>query len=309
MKIAYCSDLHLEFGPLEFENPGADVLVLSGDILVEHELMHWSEANADFGAIPERALRYHAFMQMCSKKFTHVIYIMGNHEHYHGDFATTITSLREKFAYLENVHILDKETFELGDVLFVGGTLWTDMNREDPLTHDHVGSSMNDFIIVENSKNTVHYKKRVPLVKPVGVTDDEWLKLPYDKVTALVDATRPAKLTTHDAVADHEAMLDVIMETYKTMAPWQSMVVVGHHAPSKLSTHPRYAREKLMNGGYSSDLSEFMLDRPAIKLWIHGHTHESFDYMIGTCRIVCNPRGYVGYESRAQHFTLKEVEV
>jgi hypothetical protein len=47
-----------------------------------------------------------------------------------------------------------------------------------------------------------------------------------------------------------------------------------------------------MNGAYHSDLREFILDRPQIKLWTHGHTHHPFDYMIGETRIVCNPRGY-----------------
>jgi hypothetical protein len=87
------------------------------------------------------------------------------------------------------------------------------------------------------------------------------------------------------------------------------MVVVGHHAPSKASTHPRYADDTLMNGGYSSELSEFILDRPGIKLWTHGHTHEDFDYMIGGCRIVCNPRGYIGHEQRANEFKLKVIEI
>jgi hypothetical protein len=64
-----------------------------------------------------------------------------------------------------------------------------------------------------------------------------------------------------------------------------------------------------MNGGYHSDLSEFILDRPAIKLWTHGHTHEEFDYMIGDTRVVCNPRGYIGYEELANNFKLKVVEV
>jgi len=89
----------------------------------------------------------------------------------------------------------------------------------------------------------------------------------------------------------------------------QKFVVVGHHAPTKLSTHPRYADELIMNGGYSSDLSEFILDHPQIKLWTHGHTHEEFDYLIGTTRIVCNPRGYINYEDRADNFKLKFVEV
>jgi hypothetical protein len=69
-------------------------------------------------------------------------------------------------------------------------------------------------------------------------------------------------------------------------------VVVGHHTPSFHSMHPMYANDQLMNGGYHSDLSEFILDHPQIRLWTHGHTHHPFDYMIGSTRIVCNPRGY-----------------
>lgn len=64
-----------------------------------------------------------------------------------------------------------------------------------------------------------------------------------------------------------------------------------------------------MNGGYTSDLIDFILDRPQIKLWTHGHTHEQFDYMLGTTRVVCNPRGYDGYEDMADQFQLKYFEV
>ena len=28
------------------------------------------------------------------------------------------------------------------------------------------------------------------------------------------------------------------------------------------------------------------------QLWLHGHTHDSFDYRIGGTRVVANPRGY-----------------
>jgi hypothetical protein len=89
----------------------------------------------------------------------------------------------------------------------------------------------------------------------------------------------------------------------------QKFVVVGHHAPSRLSTHPRYASEAIMNGGYSSKLDDFILDHPQIKLWTHGHTHEDFDYQIGSTQILCNPRGYINYEERADTWRLKTVEV
>ena len=58
-----------------------------------------------------------------------------------------------------------------------------------------------------------------------------------------------------------------------------------------------------------SNLDNFILDNPQIKLWTHGHTHEDFDYRIGSTRVVCNPRGYDGYEDRADNFELKFVEI
>jgi hypothetical protein len=72
---------------------------------------------------------------------------------------------------------------------------------------------------------------------------------------------------------------------------------------------PDYHGDHLTNGAYSSDLSEFILDHPQIKLWTHGHTHDVFDYMIGDTRILCNPRGYILYENRADEFELLFTEV
>jgi len=89
----------------------------------------------------------------------------------------------------------------------------------------------------------------------------------------------------------------------------RTIVFAGHHSPSKLSTHPKYQNEYLMNGGYSSDLSEFILDHPEIKLWTHGHTHDPFDYMVGETRVVCNPRGYAGWDEQADVFQLKFLDI
>lgn len=278
MKIAITSDVHLEFGDLDLQNEeNADVLILGGDIFIATELKGFTKDEnglpiAALQSVRDRAERYVNFVTRCSERFKHVILIMGNHEHYHGDFAESANLIRGTFGDLHNVHFLDKEWRIINGVLFYGGTLWTDMNGEDPNTMHRIRFMMNDFNGVRNT---------------IG-----------DKTVFMPE----------DAVEDHYAFrrdLDNVLELHPNMPT----VVVGHHAPSKASTHPRYKKEVLMNGAYSTNLDEFILDRRQIKLWTHGHTHEDFDYMIGTTRIVCNPRGYINYEAKADEFKLKYVEV
>ena len=277
MKIAICSDIHLEFGPIELNNTdNANVLILSGDICVAKDLPHSDSKKGDISR---------KFFRMCALRFPHVLYVMGNHEHYHGDFATSGKIIKEELAQYANVHLLDQETKVIDDITFIGGTLWTDMNKEDGITLYHMKDMMNDFRCITNGARETYYRN-----------------------SAGNSYVRTARFTPDDAVEDHKKMLEYI----KIMTEGkndQKFVVVGHHAPSKLSTHPRYVKEEIMNGGYSSDLSEFILNHPQIKLWTHGHTHEEFDYMIGSTRIICNPRGYINYEDRADKFTLKTVEI
>lgn len=290
MKIAVCSDVHLEFGHLALENPGdVEVLILSGDILVERDLDPWDAKQAELGFSRYRSERFHMFFQEVAAAFPHVIYVVGNHEHYHGDFKYTVSEIKNKLKYLENVHVLEKECFHLGDVTFIGGTLWTDMNKSDEYTLYHMKNMMNDFRCVKNSLREVKFK----------IQEGNSIKF----------GTRPSTFCAEDAVEDHKKMLEYIKVVVEGRKENQKFVVIGHHAPSKQSTHPRYINEGIMNGGYSSDLDEFIMDRPEIKLWTHGHTHEVFDYMIGETRIVCNPRGYIGHEQRAYDFELKVVEV
>ena len=305
MKIALASDLHLEFGTISLTNDeNADVLVLSGDILVANSLGDRDLYNIMGEATQSN--RFHTFMQECSARFPHVVYVAGNHEHYDGDYAKTIPKLKEKFSYLKNVHILDKEYVTLGDVTFIGGTLWTDMNKEDALTLFHIKRSMNDFRIVENSNRMV--SRKVPVYKK----DENGTYLKNEQGYMIEDGFKfkqeVSSFSPEDAVADHYKMLEYVKHVVGGMHN-EKFVVCGHHAPSKSSTKPRYQNDTLMNGGYSSDLSEFILDHPQIKLWTHGHTHDIFDYMIGTTRIVCNPRGYINYEACADHFKLAHFEV
>jgi predicted phosphodiesterase len=294
VKIAIASDLHLEFGDLEIANDDkADVLILSGDILVAKDI-----AQRDpYGVMgPEyRSNRYHDFMQRCSALFPHVIYVMGNHEHYNGDFAKTETHLKDVLGYLKNVHVLEKEVKVIDDVTFIGGTLWTDMNNGDSLTLYHMKAMMNDFRCVQNSNRMVSYKT-------------------YEEFEGVADRNKPtfrervAKFSPEDAFEEHAKMKSYIQQFIEGKFD-QKFVVCGHHSPSKQSTHPRYADDTVMNGGYSSDMDEFITEHPQIKLWTHGHTHHPFDYLVGETRIVCNPRGYINYEPEAANFKLLTVEV
>ena len=298
MKIAVTSDVHLEFGDLDLHNDeNADVLILGGDILVAEDVKNFSYVDEQImAATPSmlaRGERYYDFLKRCSERFPQVILIMGNHEHYHGDYAESASVIRTVVGEMSNVHFLDKEWRIINGVLFFGGTLWTDMNNEDPETLRQIAYMMNDYRGVQNSNRTVSY--RVP-------------DLTKDEVDAFSFNERPATFSPQDSVVDHKEFLKQLDEVL-ALHPDLPTVVVGHHAPSKASTHPRYKSEVLMNGAYSTNLDNFILDRRQIKLWTHGHTHEDFDYMIGTTRIVCNPRGYDGYEERADNFKLKYVEI
>jgi len=267
MKIKLVSDLHLEFSDINITNDdGCDVLILGGDICIAQDLHDHPEPNntADQAAIANStglgrrqtaAQRYRDFFKRCSFQFPHVIYIMGNHEFYNGKFYAGIDYMREELAKYPNMYMLEQDTKIIDDVVFVGGTLWTNMNRRDPLTMHAIEGMMNDFRIIRNDKRN------------------------YAPMSALDVAIR------HDRTL---AYIKLMVQEHKD----KQCVVVGHHSPSFQSVHPIYAHETLMNGGYHSDLSEFILDHPQIKLWTHGHTHHPFDYVIGETRVVCNPRGY-----------------
>lgn len=267
MKIKLVSDLHLEFSDCFINNnENCDVLILGGDICIAQDLHDHPEPNntADQAAIAngtglgrrqQAAQRFRDFFKRCSFQFPHVIYIMGNHEFYNGKFFAGIDYMRDECAKYPNITMLEQDMKIINDIVFVGGTLWTNMNKRDPLTMHAIEGMMNDFRIIRNDKRN------------------------YATMSALDVATR------HDKTLGY---IKHIVQEHKD----KKCVVVGHHSPSFQSAHEMYQAQTLMNGGYHSDLSKFILDHPQIKLWTHGHTHHPFDYVIGETRIVCNPRGY-----------------
>lgn len=285
MRIAQTSDIHLEFGKYDIRNTEkADVLVLGGDICVARHLVQSDKE----------------FFKQCSEEFKDVIYIMGNHEHYKGDFATTEGVMHGFLKEYENIHFLERESIEIGDVTFIGGTMWTDMNKGDDQTLFHIKERMNDFRIIANSNIMV--SKKVPVYSkepdPSGYQAREGWK------TIQV----PSQFSPRNAVEEYDKFIGYLTHVVEN-APEKKYFVCTHHSPSRLSTREKYKHDYLMNGGYSSFLEEFILDHPQITAWTHGHTHDAFDYMIGGTHIVCNPRGYIGYEPEARNYKPKILEI
>lgn len=310
MKIALCSDLHLEFEDIDLKNTeGAEVLILSGDIIVAADFDEWNEVQAETGFSRNRSVRYHKFFQRCAREFPHVVYVAGNHEHYHGDFAWTLNELKHKLEYLENIHVLDKEVFQLRDYKFVGSTLWTNMNNEDPLTLFHIKSMMNDFRCVKNSNRTVSFRTEVLKDKPTGMSDEEFLMLPTSERFKSVFKQKPASFCPEDAVEEFKKSFEYIKFVVSEVKNEEVVIVVGHHTPSLQSCAEHYKHDQTMNGGYHNNLDDYIENHPEIALWTHGHTHENMDYNIGMTRVVCNPRGYAGWDSTAATFKLKFIDV
>jgi predicted phosphohydrolase len=201
---------------------------------------------------------YDDFLQKCVKNFNEVLYINGNHEFYSYNYEGTFNVLAE---YLpKEIHYLENDYVKIKDTIFLGCTLWTDFRNENALEMMEAAQCMNDYKVIRIGSN---YRKLNP---------DDTLKFHKKSKQFLIER----------------------LEQFKDTKTW----VLTHHAPSYQSVHPKYRSSGIANGAFVSDLDDLILNNPQIKYFSHGHTHESFDYMIGGCRVICNPRGYYnGYNS------------
>lgn len=186
-----------------------------------------------------------------------VIYVLGNHEFYGSSIDGAADQLK-RLCEGTQVHVLDDREIIIGRVRFLGSTLWT------------------DFELFGNAG-----------MKAAAMAQARQLLRDFSQIRAREAAD--AVFTPEDSVAlfgRHSRWLDDSLS-----APHAGpTVVVTHHAPSRQSIHPRFA-DSLLNACFVSD-AERLLGADRAQLWIHGHTHDSFDYVAKGTRVVCNPRGY-----------------
>jgi predicted phosphodiesterase len=186
-----------------------------------------------------------------------VLYVPGNHEFYGGSIAGTVAELKRLCAGTR-IHVLDNDEVIVEGVRFLGTTLWTDF-----------------MLFGEGEKRHAAMREAQRFMR-----DFSKIRM-GETAEALFTPAASAALFKH-----HAAWLDS-----KLAEPYTGpTVVVTHHAPSRKSIHPRFA-DSLLNACFVSD-AERLIDGSRSRLWIHGHTHDSFDYSVNGTRVLCNPRGY-----------------
>ncbi|KQN75030.1 metallophosphoesterase [Devosia sp. Leaf64] len=188
-----------------------------------------------------------------------IVYVLGNHEFYSSSIERERQQARA-YASISGIYVLDNNEIILGSLRFIGGTLWTDYDL-------YAGGD-------EGARSTAMTQSYL------GINDHRQIKLR--------DLSSDAFEPQH-AREMHARTLGYIEGRLRKPHAGPTLVVT-HHAPSRQSVSSRFQGDAL-SAAFSSDLEPVMLrHRPAA--WLHGHVHSSHDYVVGSTRVVANPRGY-----------------
>jgi len=183
-----------------------------------------------------------------------VVYVGGNHEFYGHDRHRELANGRAEAAMHSKIHLLERDSVLIDGFEFIGCTLWTDYKYAGP----------------REQARAMHWAAR-------RISDHR-----------LISAGKGA-WSPEQALEEHQTS-----RTWLTGQLAQSAshpkIVITHHAPSRQSVQPRY-RDDLLTAAFASDLDTLVTKA---NLWVHGHLHAPVDYLLSDCRVVANPRGYVG---------------
>lgn len=145
-RFHYMSDLHIEFAMPKASDllVSGENLILAGDITLL-ACLDPTKTDAQSRKLRDRTLKFFEIMQ---ENFKRVFYLTGNHESYHGDINDQTRLVKD---HLPGVIHLNDSSYEFEDgTVIMGGTLWTDMNRGNPMTMMMIESGMNDFRYIDN---------------------------------------------------------------------------------------------------------------------------------------------------------------
>jgi predicted phosphodiesterase len=228
-------------------------LHILSDLHMSSQVLPLPEVQADVTILAGDITRPHAAAMQWAAAFGRpVLFVPGNHEFYGGNITGVRASLAEAAA-AHSVHLLDQSSWVIRSVRFFGATLWTDFEA--------FGAAQKAAAMAQSAE----------LMRDFQVVRN-------------ADGSAFTPPDSAALFAEQYAWLDAQLSE-----PWNgSTVVVTHHAPSLGSIHPRFA-DSLLSAAFVSDCSALLA---RADLWIHGHTHDSFDYHAAGTRVLCNPRGY-----------------
>jgi Icc-related predicted phosphoesterase len=268
MIIAYGSDLHLEFGGKgvveALAKVDADVLVLAGDIATVKDFTSMHNPKSPKGSVLKDLL------SLADTKFKKVILVAGNHEHYGGEYRSTLTKIRDSIKDFKNVKFLENNTTKVDDVVFFGATMWTDMGRS-PLVTNQIRTSMNDFRKIRVEVGGA-YKKFSP----------------------------------ERAIRFHLQSMEYLQDTLRKNDG--KFVLVQHHAPFFDSIPYYYKNDDLSAAYYSQEFEQRIINGWFTRnpdVIVHGHVHNAQSYSKYGIDVLINTRGYEGIEGSAQDFKFE----
>ena len=261
MRIQLFSDLHLEryAGFVPQIRDDTDVIILAGDIGSYQAGSRLTDT--DFGLGRFSPLRPGASQ-------ARVLYIPGNHEFDGLEFDEAYARLRATCARL-GIEWLDRETLAIGQVRFIGTTLWSDF----------------DALAVQETNLTKQLQRREKAFRAANYY--------LSKNTTLKNGEKVLAEGIRAMSLDCQAWLRAALE-----APFEGVTVaVTHFAPSLRSADPRYGLTP-GTAGFCNALDHLL---PLADVWMHGHLHCANDYVASgeidhqpwSCRVLANPLSYL----------------
>jgi UDP-2,3-diacylglucosamine pyrophosphatase LpxH len=269
MNLQLLSDLHLEANPdfQAYPLPGADLLVLAGDIGSYQERRDGSVMDE-----PDWGLQRFSPLPQYAGWPVPVVFVPGNHEYDARDVDETHAELRLACDRL-GIQWLEREAMVINGVRLVGTTLWSDYDALGDVVAPTLPASRGSLA---TDPLTHRLRQRE---KAFRAANFYLVKMDSVRHGRLFDAESMRALGL-DCQAWLSAVLDVAFDG--------PTVVVTHFAPTLHSADPRYGLSP-GTAGFCNALDHLL---PKADLWLHGHLHCPQDLQVGQCRIVANPLGY-----------------
>ncbi|OWO89709.1 phosphohydrolase [Rhizobium esperanzae] len=252
MKAWIVSDLHMP--PMaelmgSFPVPDADICVNAGDTSnhIESSL---------------------SFLWAAIEEHMPVVSTLGNHDFYGSSIDRALEIAKTRTAGT-NLHVLENEAFEVGELRVIGATLWTDF--EIPFGIE------NELPLDERRALAFHVCTREVIdFKKIRRSDER-----KEGETGFI--------TVQEMIRRHQESRAYIEAELAKPFDGKTLVLT-HHAPLFRSINPQY-HGYASNAAFASDLSN-VIHTGKPDYWVHGHVHHFLDYREADTRIICNARGY-----------------